>query len=178
MGHPGGYQNAPQAALRLGRVLNLDLPSAVTTDCTLIGGDSGGPLFNMQGEVVGIHSRIGGALTANLHVPVNTYVEEWDRLVKGDHWGHIPGQEPFLGVQGDADRTDATITHVFSRSPAERGGIRPGDLVVNFAGEPVSDFDGLKRLVEQQDPGNVVEVEVIRERKTLRLQITIGRLPG
>jgi serine protease Do len=176
MGHPGGVQAAREPALRLGRILNLDLPSAVTTDCTLIGGDSGGPLFNMKAEVIGIHSRIGGALTANLHVPVNTYTEHWDRLVKGDSWGHIPGQEPFLGVQGDSDRNDAVITRVFERSPAEKGGVRVGDLIVRFAGQSISDFDSLKSMVQDQDPGSVVDVEVMRDGKRLQLQVTIGRI--
>jgi S1-C subfamily serine protease len=175
MGHPGGVQAAREPALRLGRVLHLDLPSAVTTDCTLIGGDSGGPLFNMRGEVIGVHSRIGGALTANLHVPVNTYVDYWERLSKGDNWGHIPGQEPYLGVQGDADRTDAIITKVFERSPAAKGGIRAGDLVTRFAGKAVADFDKLKQFVQDQDPGSVVDVEVLRAGKRVQLQVAIGR---
>ena len=175
MGHPGGIQAAREPALRLGRVLNTDFPSAVTTDCTLIGGDSGGPLFNMQGEVIGIHSRIGGALTANLHVPVNTFLEDWDRLLKGDNWGHISGQEPYLGVQGDAEREDAFITRVFARSPAEKGGIRVGDQVIRFAGQPISTFESLHRQVQEQEPGSRVDVEVIRDGKVIELRVAIGR---
>lgn len=174
MGHPGGLQVAREPALRLGRVLSVDAPSAVTTDCTLIGGDSGGPLFNMKGEVVGIHSRIGGALTANLHVPVNTFRDHWDRLKKGDDWGHSPGHEPYLGVQGDSGRTDATVTKVFRDSPADKAGLLPGDLVVTFDDRPVTDFDSLRNFVQDHEAGDKVKLVVQRAGKRIAIQVTIG----
>src|SRR5262245_14623932 len=64
LGHPGGYQEDRGIVLRVGRVL-LNAKDAITTDCTLVGGDSGGPLFDMDGHVIGINSRIAELLTSN-----------------------------------------------------------------------------------------------------------------
>src|SRR5438876_11640505 len=90
-GHPRGYKPGRTPPVRLGRDLTFG-NTIIKTDCTLVGGDSGGPLFDMQGRVIGIHSRIGQTLAQNMHVPVDTYRETWDRLVKGDRvYGNIGG---------------------------------------------------------------------------------------
>ena len=94
IGHPGGFRPNRTPVVRLGRILFAN-QFVIRTDCTLVGGDSGGPLFDMQGRVIGIHSRIGGfAITENMHVPVDTFRETWDKLVKGDSWGSQLGQMP------------------------------------------------------------------------------------
>jgi serine protease Do len=86
IGHPGGYRDNRTPVVRVGRILAVNL-AAIRTDCTLVGGDSGGPLFDMQGQVIGINSRIGGtAITENFHVPVDTFHETWDRLALGESW--------------------------------------------------------------------------------------------
>lgn len=175
-GHPGGIQNGRQPAVRLGRILSINPSSAISSDCTLIGGDSGGPLFDMQGNVIGVHSRIGGPLTANLHIPVNSYQQEWERLARGDNWGHIPGNRPFIGVQGEANSTVARLIQVFPKSPAEQAGIKVDDIVLSFAGQPVRDFDSLRSYVEDQDPGTTVELEVQRGDRRLTVELVIGRV--
>ena len=86
MGHPGGFRNGRTAPLRLGRVLETRV-NAIRTDCTLVGGDSGGPLFDLHGRVIGIHSRIGGSFSDNLHVPVDAFRNGWMRLASGEQWG-------------------------------------------------------------------------------------------
>jgi serine protease Do len=92
IGHPGGFRPNRTPVVRVGRILFANA-FVIRTDCTLVGGDSGGPLFDMQGRVIGIHSRIGGlAITENLHVPVDTYRQTWDKLAKGESWGRELGQ--------------------------------------------------------------------------------------
>src|SRR5262249_42222176 len=86
VGHPGGYNPNRSPVVRVGRVLNRT-NGYIESDCTLVGGDSGGPLFDMQGNLVGIHSRIGWNITDNVHVPVDTYRDTWDRLAKAESWG-------------------------------------------------------------------------------------------
>src|SRR5262249_36407529 len=100
-GHPGGYKQGRTPVVRLGRVLD-STNMIIRTDCTLVGGDSGGPLFDMNGKVIGIHSRIGPTLQSNIHVPVDTYRETMDRLVAGESWGGAPGR-PYLGLRVDVD---------------------------------------------------------------------------
>ena len=91
VGHPGGLKPNRGMVVRVGRIL-VNSNSFIRTDCFLVGGDSGGPLFNMQGEVIGIHSRIGARLMSeNMHVPMDTYSQTWERLAKGEAWGGILG---------------------------------------------------------------------------------------
>src|SRR5437588_8243199 len=89
IGHPGGWQKGRDPVVRLGRVQEAS-KTFIQTDCALVGGDSGGPLFDMYGKVIGIHSRIGKLITANLHVPIDTYRDTWDRLATGEEWGKNP----------------------------------------------------------------------------------------
>jgi S1-C subfamily serine protease len=87
VGHPGGFRNNRGPVVRVGRVLETNA-FVIRTDCTLVGGDSGGPLFDMQGRVVGIHSRIGGLhITDNMHVPVDTFRETFAKLADGQSFG-------------------------------------------------------------------------------------------
>lgn len=100
IGHPGGFRPNRTPVVRVGRILFVS-PFLIRTDCTLVGGDSGGPLFDMQGRVIGIHSRIGGqAITENIHVPVDTYHQTWDKLAKGESWGPPLGQTAIVKSAG------------------------------------------------------------------------------
>ena len=173
-GHPGGFQEGRNPVLRIGRVLSKD-KFTITTDCTLVGGDSGGPLFDMSGKVLGINSRIGHSLNNNMHVPVATYRETWNRLVSGDAWGHLPGTGPYIGVLGDMNSDAAKIARVFPGTPAQEAGIKPGDVIVEFAGKPVIDFASLQLHVNDSQPGDKVKLKLRRGQGTVELEIVIGK---
>ena len=158
---------------RLGRVLLTDR-FAITTDCTLVGGDSGGPLFDMDGKVIGINSRIGRPLTNNMHVPIAAYRENWNRLVLGEACGHLPGTGPYIGVQGDASSGVAKIAHVFPGTPAEQAGIKPGDVIIEFAGKPVTDFESLQMHVNDSQPNDKVRLKLRRGQQVIELELVIG----
>ena len=85
-GHGGGVQTDRPAPMRLGRMLHVTSTSEpvrwLTTDCTVISGDSGGPLFDLQGNVIGIHSNIGMSVLVNRHVPISAYHAQWDDLLE------------------------------------------------------------------------------------------------
>ncbi len=85
VGHPLGYQDGRPPVVRVGRVLHVQ-NGQIQTDCPLVAGDSGGPLFDLNGRVVGINSRIGGSTEMNYHVPIDVFRDTWDRLVAGDCW--------------------------------------------------------------------------------------------
>ena len=99
MGHPGGLQVGRAPVVRLGKVLAIvDRRNGrqtgdyyIQTDCPLIMGDSGGPVFDLDGKVIGINSKIGIATTSNIHVPVDSFVDTWDRLAAGEKWGPATG---------------------------------------------------------------------------------------
>ncbi len=179
LGHPGGYQSGRQPVARFGRILANNTAKAVlTTDCKLVGGDSGGPLFDMNGRVIGIHSRIGSKVTKNLHVAVDAYRNSWTRLARGDSWGTLLALtgRPVIGVLGEQETDKARIAEVLPASPAERAGIRSGDLVTRFGDDRVETFDDLKKFVSQRQPGDEVTVEVLRDGKKLRLNVILASI--
>jgi S1-C subfamily serine protease len=172
-GHPGGFEQGRGPVLRLGRVLTMRT-ELLSTDCPLIGGDSGGPLFDLEGRVIAIHSRISDPLTANIHVPADLYRDSWDRLVKSEAWGRLPGTTPFVGVHGDPDTDKARVSEVVRGSPAHRAGIRPGDVILQFGSRTITDFRSLVTAVRARDPGERVVMEVFRDGRTHRLSVVVG----
>ena len=168
MGHPGGYQPGRTAPVRLGRVIVLG-QRLIQTDCELVGGDSGGPLFNMKGEVIGINSRIGEPLDFNFHVPARVYQKEWDKLVQAEDMKGNGGA--LLGVTGQSDVAGLKVTKVYADAPAERAGIRVGDILVTFDSQRLTDMTQLIELVGELLPGDDVKIELLRDGK--RIEVTV-----
>ena len=81
LGHPGGFDLRRSLVVRLGRIIRLET-DALQTDCTISPGDSGGPLFDMHGRVIGIHSAISTSPAENFHVSVTEFYDSWDELVR------------------------------------------------------------------------------------------------
>jgi S1-C subfamily serine protease len=177
MGHPGGFDGDRGVVARVGRILAVR-EGALVTDCALIGGDSGGPLFDLQGKLIGVHSRIGNDVADNLHVPIDHYDESWDRLASGDAWGFLPGFKPRLGVEGSDQTGQAKILGVKPGSAADSAGIREGDVILRFGDRDVADFEGLQSAVAETMPGERVEVRVLRDGEVFMLLVRIGRDPN
>ncbi|XAL98564.1 trypsin-like peptidase domain-containing protein [Phycisphaeraceae bacterium D3-23] len=107
VGHAGGIQTDRHPPLRLGRLLHHiddddeELFGNLASDCTVISGDSGGPLYNLAGEVIGIHSNIGMRVTENRHVAIDEYHERWDAFVAGEDLSTNPHREPIDPVDAE-----------------------------------------------------------------------------
>ncbi|MBC7856095.1 MAG: trypsin-like peptidase domain-containing protein [Pirellulaceae bacterium] len=173
-GHPGGYQSDRKPVLRLGRVLLSD-NSTITTDCTLVGGDSGGPLFDFDGKVIGINSRISGPISSNMHVPVNTFKETWDRMVKGDAWGHLPGNDPYMGVKGDPAAKEAKIGLVYPDSPAAKAGIAVGDMIASVNDVAVADYAAFKAIINDHQPGDELKLKIKRGDQEVEIKLKLAK---
>ncbi|TWT71828.1 S1C family serine protease [Crateriforma conspicua] len=173
-GHPGGYDTSRGTVTRVGRILAIQSGSLLT-DCALIGGDSGGPLFDIEGRLIAIHSRIGNDVADNLHVPVDYYKESWDRLMAGEAWGSLPGFRPVIGVTGNNSYSDARILDVHDGSPAQDAGIEPGDVITQFGEVSVSNFESLTRAVSNTMPGERVVVWLTRGGTQFKVLLEIGR---
>lgn len=161
IGHPGGYQDGRDAPVRLGRIVAFR-SSVIQTDCTLVGGDSGGPLFDMEGRVIGIHSRIGPSTAWNFHVPISVYHDGWDRMLDHQVWGGI-GKGALLGVVGENDEQGCRVTSVAPGLPAEESGIQEGDIITHVDGRRIRGFEHLRSEIAEHDPGKTVSVRVLRE---------------
>lgn len=196
MGHPGGYEVDRSAPLRLGRVLHKDMEGFIVTDCTLSGGDSGGPLFDLEGKVIGIHSSIGWRVAENRHVPMEAFEKNWDRLMKGDEWGRLgmrdreprsrpnrqrpqetePAEgpapdQPMLGVRlNPSDQEGALVARVEDGSPARAAGLQAGDIITKVNGEGIPDGPALVSQVVKHKPGDEITLTVEREGQTLELK--------
>ncbi|MEM6689438.1 MAG: trypsin-like peptidase domain-containing protein [Planctomycetota bacterium] len=174
MGHPGGFDIGRPPVPRIGRVLHVS-PAAIETDCALIGGDSGGPLFDLSGRLIAIHSRIGNDLSENLHVPIDHYDLHWARMQKGEAYGFLAGFKPILGVKGTGDGFGAVIDIIVEDGPAEKAGLKPNDRIEKFGDFEVKTFDDLKSAVSDTMPGERVIIRFSRKGQTIETLVEIGR---
>jgi len=181
MGHPGGRRTAG-APLRLGRVLAGADEGWLTSDCTMSGGDSGGPLFDLQGRVIGINSRISANLLENMHVPIGAFHGEWEQLVTSVHTQRertgrgtrsTPDAEA-LGLKLAGNKVES----VEPDSAMARAGVHAGDLVVEVGGRAVDSRASLDQAIERANGtwrrnGPAVPLVVQRE----RWRVTLGYSP-
>jgi serine protease Do len=183
VGHPGGFKKGRTPVVRLGRVALVN-NRIIRTDCTLVGGDSGGPLFDMHGRVIGIHSRIGFSITENVHVPVNTYKDTWARLAKGDSWGgRLFGFErrgadtPYLGVRFTRGGEDLKVAEVYKDTPAARAGLEIGDVVLSIDATKLTNRLDLLDFLQKKKVGDQVTLVVQRDDEEIKVKLTLGTRP-
>ena len=159
----------------------------IQTDVSINPGNSGGPLFNLEGQVVGINSQIysrsGGSIGLSFAIPASVAVGVIEQLK--DH-GKV--QRGWLGVAiQDVDKNlaeslqlgasqGALINAVEPESPADKGGIKPGDVIVRFNGQTIVDSGDLPHVVGIMTPGDSAKVIVYREGKRKTLTMKVGSL--
>ena len=180
MGHPGGYDLNRSPPIRLGRLISSGTMGMLRTDCTLVGGDSGGPLFNLEGEVIGIHSSIGGSLAENRHVPSSVFKSGWDRMLAGEIWGSlgmmaagVDPDRPMLGVRMNESDGNVVVDKVYANSPAQRSGLKNGDQILSIDGVKASQMSDVVDKVTSSKIGNEIELLVRRgkEEKTFSVRL-------
>jgi serine protease Do len=173
MGYPVTFDRGKPPAVRIGRIQR-NATTAIVTDCTIMGGDSGGPLFDMNGKLVGVGSRCDNRLTINIHVPIDCYRSFWDRLADSEDFDSQNEEVAYLGVRPDDEAEEAKIVEVFEDTGAEKAGIRVGDVIVRFGDTQIDAAEDLTRLIRRQRPGDAVKVEVRRGEKRVELTVTLG----
>jgi len=173
-GHPGGFARTRPIVLRLGRVLETEA-GHVKTDCTLVGGDSGGPLFDLEGHVIGIHSRIGTPITWNYHVPVAAYTGDWSQLLAARVLGsRSPQSGPVLGINGEDHVSGCRVTGVTPNLPAAKAGVMVGDLIVSCDGRNFRGLGALFNMIQAKKAGDKVKLSIQRNNQTKVIEVTLG----
>lgn len=184
MGHSEGYDPARTPPVRFGRVVSEGPGNFLTTDCTLIGGDSGGPLFDLDGKLVGINSSIGEALDNNNHAGIDGFKEDWKRLEAGESWGELQlnplanPERPVIGIMMGGELRDGgvPVEQVTPRSPAAKAGVRPGDIIRSVDGERVRGGRNLGLLLAKYSAGDTVKIGIQRGRETTEFSIELMRM--
>lgn len=162
------------------------------TDVPINPGNSGGPLFNLSGEVVGINSQIytrsGGFMGVSFAIPINIALNVAEQLKETGSvqrgWLGVEMYPPFnddveLARSMGLERAEgALIAQVFSGSPAEEGGIKANDVLLEFNGEEIRRSSDLPPLVGLVRPGDTVDVKVFRNKRELDIEVEIGILDG
>ncbi len=175
LGHPGGPKPERRAPVRLGQMVRANAKEkTLISDCTLVGGDSGGPLFDLDGKVVGIHSRIGMYLEENFHVPTHAFQDEWKQLVRGDVVGRQ--SDAVLGVILNREGKNLPkVDSVSEDSPSDKAGIKVGDMVLKFDGELIHTSDDLDGMMSARKPGETVTLEISRGDEILEVKVKLGK---
>jgi serine protease Do len=176
MGHPSGPKVGRSPVARLGRIEWTD-KHTLRSNCTLVGGDSGGPLFDLDGRVIGIHSRIGPGLALNYHVQTDQFKNDWDKLVAGT-WVDKPAAvtAAYFGVIfPDDEDEDAWLVKVLEGDPADKAGLQAGDTITRFNDSAVKSVKQFRKLMETAKAGEKVRLGVRRGVNTLTLPVTLGK---
>ncbi|MHB8783567.1 MAG: DegQ family serine endoprotease [Desulfobacteria bacterium] len=158
----------------------------IQTDASINPGNSGGPLFNLKGEVVGINTAIiqggqgiGFATPIQLAKSVLDQLKDKGKVTRGWLGVYIqqltPETAESLGISG---KHGALVSDVTSGGPAEKAGIRSGDVIVAFDGKEIKDEHDLPQAVATTKPGKTVDVRLLRDGKEKTIAVTIAEMTG
>lgn len=192
IGSPFGLENTMTAGIvsAKGRALPQEnYVPFIQTDVAINPGNSGGPLFNLRGEVVGVNSQIysksGGSMGLSFSIPIDVAIDISNQLKAN---GHIARGWLGIGIQevtkelaesfGLKQTSGALIAGVEKNSPAEKGGLEAGDIILKFDGKPIATSSDLPRVVASTKPGKVVPVEIVRKGANKTLQLGVGEMPN
>jgi serine protease Do len=189
IGNPLGYEHTLTVGVisYLGRKLfDRSLDNFIQTDAAINFGNSGGPLLNARGEVVGINAAISSrANNIGFAVPITTatvnipQLKAKGRVVRGYMGLTLREADPDLRQSLRLPETPgALVEHVFGNSPAERAGLKPYDLVVAADGRPVASVDGLIRKVASLPPGVTLQLRVWRDGHERGYDLKLAERPG
>jgi len=187
VGNPFGLENTVTAGIvsAKSRVIGAGpYDDFIQTDASINPGNSGGPLLDMEGRVVGINTAIvaqgqgiGFAIPVNLAKNVMTQLRDKGRVVRGWLGVYIQPVTKELAEKFDLDEDKgALVADVIDGSPAEKAGLKRGDVIVEYNGKDVEDTHDLPRMVAATPVGEKAEVEVVRKGEKKTLTVTIGEL--
>ncbi|MDQ6839777.1 MAG: trypsin-like peptidase domain-containing protein [Actinomycetota bacterium] len=178
----GLHRQIPGSAARSAALVDL-----VQTDAPISPGNSGGALINVDGAVIGVNEAYlppqTGAVSIGFAIPAATVVDDVEQLLKSGHASHA-----FLGLQQSdvtpqvaqqlsVSQTGALVVDLVTGGPADKAGIRPGDIIRSVAGASVSSAEDLVTELRKLTPGQTVPIVVLRSGSTHHLHVTLTDRP-
>tara|TARA_B100000579_G_scaffold322130_1_gene271847 strand:+ start:129 stop:1535 length:1407 start_codon:yes stop_codon:yes gene_type:complete len=189
IGNPFGLGGTVTAGIISARNRSIGLSryeDFIQTDASINQGNSGGPLFNMDGEVVGINTAIlgqSGSIGIGFAIPSNSAKKVINQLIE---FGET--KRGWLGVRiqfvseeiAEVEKLDrprgALVASVAENSPSDKAGIKAGDIILEFDGQPIDQMKELPKIVAETDVGKKVKVKVWRNKREITKEIILGRL--
>ena len=191
IGNPFGFGGSVTSGIISSRNRDIGLTrydDFIQTDASINQGNSGGPLFDLNGKVIGINTAIiapgsSGSIGIGFAIPSNSAKRVIDQLIK---FGET--KRGWLGVRiqvvtkeiAEIEKLDkprgALVASVAEGSPSDKAGIKAGDIILEFNGVPINEMRELPKIVAETDVGKVVDVKVWRNQKEISKKITLGRL--
>jgi serine protease Do len=188
IGNPLAYEHTVTVGVVsfIGRKLfDSSLDNYIQTDAAISFGNSGGPLINARGEVIGINtavsrqnSNIGFAVPINQARAILPQLKALGRVQRGYIGVALRGVDPDVQASLGLSRADgALVQDVTAGSPGARAGLRPYDLIVSVDGEPVRSNDGLIREIASRVPGSTARVELLRDGRVMDVAVKLAERP-
>ena len=189
IGNPFGLGGTVTAGIISARNRSIGLSryeDYIQTDASINQGNSGGPLFNMDGDVVGINTAIlgqSGSIGIGFAIPSNSAQKVINQLIE---FGET--KRGWLGVRiqtvtkdiADVEKLDeprgALVASVAENSPSDKGGIKAGDIILEFDGKKINEMSELPRIVAETEVGKKVKLKVWRNKREITKEIILGRL--
>ena len=192
IGNPYGLGGSVSVGIISGRARDINIGTAsefLQTDAAINRGHSGGPLFNTRGEVIGVNTAIispqgGGNVGIAFAIPSNSAARIIDVLSKGEKVEHgwlgvvvqrvTEAMVDSLGLDGPRG---ALISDIAKDSPAERGGLRVGDVILEFNGKKIEDMPQLTTMISKAASNEQADLLIMRDGKAVNLKVVIGKMP-
>lgn len=190
IGNPLGFGGSVSAGIISARNRDINQGSYddfIQTDAAINRGNSGGPLFNLRGEVVGVNTAIispsggsigiGFSIPANLAKRVTSQLQEYGEPRRSWLGVNIQPVDKDLATSYGLDKAEGVIvTNIVEDGPAEAAGLKVGDLLLRFDGKPIEDTRSLTRRVAEAGIGKTVSLDIVRERRRTTLSVELGEL--
>ena len=172
--YPGGQRASLAPVVRFGHLVkDGGGPKMLQSTALMEPGDSGGPLFDLDGRVIGIHSRITAGMEQNFEVPIDTFKKFWNELNREKRFTHSGPSTPVLGFRGTSSETGVTVGRVQSDSLAEKHGIKADDVIESVYGIETSSMVALRKamVTARDDKAKEIVVKLQREEEQIELKI-------
>ena len=177
LGHPGGFDKERGIVVRIGKIISKK-DETMQTDSRLLGGDSGGPLFDFDGHLIAIHSRVSQQPDQNYHVPVESFHANWDFFRDKELFSYDSMQKGgFFGVSCEETDSGLVVKEVITGTAAEKAGIIKGDILLEVNEEPLDKREEFIIMISSLRPGDEAKILYQRNDAQISVKVALGVRP-